>query len=138
MIAMDTAGGRSDDRSVAELVSQASEQLGRLVRDELRLAVVELRRKGKRAGAGAGLFGAAGVLAFYGGAALIATVILALALVLDAWLAALIVGVVLLLVAGVAALIGRRQLRAALPPVPEQTVASVKSDVEAVKEGLHR
>lgn len=128
----------ADDRSVAQLVSDASEQLSRLVRDEMRLAAAELKQKGKRAGTGAGLFGGAGVLAFYGGAALIASAILALSLVLAPWLAALLVGAVLLLIAAVAGLAGKKQVQRAAPPVPQQAVASVRSDIAAVKEGVRR
>nr|WP_221333441.1 phage holin family protein [Nocardia transvalensis] len=120
------------------MVSDASEQLSRLVRDEMRLAVTELQQKGKRTGVGAGLFGAAAVLALYGGAALVACVVLAVATALAAWLAALIVGAAVLVIAAVLALIGRRQVRAASPPVPQEAVVSVKTDIETVKEGLHR
>jgi membrane protein len=131
-------GGPTDDRTVAQLISEASEQVSRLVREEMRLAAVELRQKGARLGAGAGLVGIAGVLAFYGGGVLVACAVLALALVLAPWLAALLVGAVVLLVAGGLALVGKKQVQAAVPPMPENTVASVKKDVEAVKEGLHR
>src|SRR5437764_1172839 len=108
-----------DDRSVAQLVQDMSEQVRRLVRDELRLATEELRQKGKRAGVGAGLTGVAGLVAFFGGATLVACAVLALALVVPGWAAALIVGAVLLAVAGVAALVGTKQLKKATPPVPE-------------------
>jgi membrane protein len=125
-------------KSTAELVKDLSESVSRLVRDEMQLAAAEMRTKGKQVGAGAGLFGAAGVLAWYGGAALIATGILALTLVMAAWLAALIVGVGLFLIAGIAALAGRKQLRNAAPPIPEQAVRGLKQDAETVKEGMHR
>jgi membrane protein len=104
----------------------------------MRLAVAELQQKGKRLGAGVGLFGGAGVLAFYGGAAVLAAAILALSLVLSPWLAALLVGVVVLLVAGVMALVGKKQVNNAAPPVPERTVQNVKADIQAAKEGMHR
>ena len=128
----------TDDRPVGQLVGDASEQLSRLVRDEMKLAVAEMQEKGKRGGIGTGLFGAAGVLAFYGGAILLACVILALSLVMAPWLAALLVGIFVLILAGIAALVGKKQMDAATPPMPEQAVSSVKADVEAVKEGLHR
>jgi uncharacterized membrane protein YqjE len=133
---------RVDNRSTAELVKLASEQVSHLVRDELRLAQVELTRKGKQAGIGAGMLGAAGVVALYGGAALLATVVLLLALVMPAWVATLIVGVVLLFIAGGMALIGRARVKRATPPVPERAVDSVKEDIgtvaEAVKERGYR
>ncbi|APU16720.1 phage holin family protein [Actinoalloteichus fjordicus] len=127
-----------DDRSTAELMGDLSTQLSRLVREEMQSATAELRSKGRRLGAGAGLFGAAGVLALYGGGVLIATLIMLLALVLTPWIAALVVGVVLLAAAGMCAAIGRGQTRRATPPVPEQTMASVRDDLQTIKEGTHR
>ena len=80
-----------EDPSAGELVSRLSSEVSQLVRDELRLAQAEMSGKAKKAGIGAGMFGAAGLLALYGGGVLITTAILALALAVDAWLAALIV-----------------------------------------------
>ncbi|MFU8875168.1 phage holin family protein [Micromonospora sp. SL4-19] len=125
--------------STAELVQRAAEQVTRLVRDELALARAELTRKGKHAGIGIGLFGGGGVMAFFGAGAMVATVILALALVLPAWLSALIVSVALFLLAGILALVGKQQVSRAVPPLPEATVRSVRADVDtvaaAVKDG---
>lgn len=131
----DTTGRRSNlsDAPTGELVKRLSTQLSELVRGELELARVELTAKGRQAGVGAGLAGAGGVIALFGVGALIASAIAALALVVPVWLSALIVGVVLLLVAGSLALAGRNQLRGATPPVPEQAVESVQRDVETVK-----
>jgi hypothetical protein len=125
-----------NDRSIAELVKLASEQISRLVRDEMRLAQAELAVKGKHAGIGIGLFSGAGVFVFYGVGVVLATIILALALVMPAWLAALIVAVALFLVAGIMALIGRGQVRRASPPVPETAVASVRQDIATVTEAV--
>jgi Flp pilus assembly protein TadB len=142
LINNERSGQPLNERSTAELVKLASEQISQLVRDELKLAQVELARKGKHAGIGIGLFGGAGVTALYGVAALLTTVVLLLALVMPAWLACLIVTVVLLVVAGVLALIGRSQVKKATPPMPEQAVGSVKADIDAVtgavKERGHR
>ncbi len=125
--------------STAELVQRATEQVSRLVRDELALARAELTQKGKHAGIGLGLFGGGGALALYGLGALVATAILLLDLVLPAWAAALIVAVVLFLGAGILALVGKKQVSQAVPPVPEATVRSVRADVDtvtaAVKDG---
>jgi uncharacterized membrane protein YqjE len=125
-----------DTTSTNELVQRAAEQIAQLVRDELRLARQELTVKARRAGTGAGLFGAAGVVAAYGVAALLATLILLLALVLPAWAAALIVTVALFAVAAVMALVGRGRVGQAGPPVPEQTVESVKTDVRTVSDAV--
>jgi hypothetical protein len=126
------------DRSAGDLVKDLSEQVSRLIRDELKLAQVEMTAKGKRAGAGAGLLGGGGLLAWYGAACLLAAAIIGLARVVPAWLAALIVGVVLLAAAGVVALLGRGQLKKAVPAVPEQTIGSVQADVAEVKERARR
>jgi uncharacterized membrane protein YqjE len=126
------------DATTGELVSRLSQEVSELVRNELRLAQAEVSGKAKKAGIGAGLFGAAGITALFGVGVLIATAILALDLVMDAWLAALIVGVVLLAAAGIAALLGKKKVQEAAPPVPTETVESVKRDVQAVKKGARR
>ena len=104
----------------------------------LQLAQVELKQKGKRVGIGAGLAGAAGVISLFGLGALMIAATAALALVLPVWAAALIVGAVVLLLAGVLALAGVGKLKSAAQPVPEQAMASTKRDVETVKESVKR
>jgi membrane protein len=136
--AQNTVAGRPQDASAGELVKQLSEQLSRLVRDELKLAETEMASKGSRAAKGIGMFGGSGIIALFGVACLLASAIAGLALVMATWLAALIVGAVLVLAAGAAALIGRGQLKKAVPPVPQQAVESVKADVEEIKERAHR
>jgi uncharacterized membrane protein YqjE len=121
------------ERPMAELLRELSEQTTTLVRKEIELAKVELTEKGKRAGTGAGLFGGATLLAVFAFGAVTACLILALATAVAGWLAALIVGVVYALIAGVLALAGRSQVRRAAPPVPEQAVETTKEDVEWVK-----
>lgn len=121
------------EASTADLVRQLSDQTGRLVRQELELVRTELSVKGRQAGAGAGLFGGAGVLVLLALGALTAAAIAALATAVDTWLAALIVAVVWAAIAGVAALIGKREIDRALPPVPEDSVDSVKEDVRWTK-----
>jgi len=122
-----------NDRPVGELIQQLSQQTATLVRQELQLAQVEMKEKGKRVGIGAGLFGGAGVVALYGVGALTATIVLALATFLDAWLAALIVTAVLFGAAGVIALVGKKQVDEGTPPKPEQAIQSTKRDVDEVK-----
>jgi uncharacterized membrane protein YqjE len=123
-----------DDQSTTELLRQLSQQTGDLVRQEMELAKAELREKGKAAGLGAGMFGAAGLAALYAVGALTASAILALAIVVDAWLAALIVGAGFGALAGVLALIGRKKVEQGTPPVPEQAIESSKEDVEWTKQ----
>lgn len=129
---------RDEHRSVGELVGQATEQLSRLVRQEVALAKEELAAKGRRAGRGGGLLGAAGAFAYAGLLAAACTAIAALSLVLSVWAAALIVTGLLFVIAGVLALAGRAQLRRAGPPAPEEALGSVRADVEEIRERAHR
>jgi uncharacterized membrane protein YqjE len=122
-----------EDRSVGELVQALTQQTSALVRHEMRLAQVELQEKGKRMGVGAGMFGGAGLVALYGVGALIAAAIIGLGTVLEPWIAAVIVGVVLLAVAGILALTGKKQVNRGTPPLPEQAIESAKRDVNEVK-----
>ena len=129
-------GGR--EHSTGELVKTMTEQVSVLIRDELKLAQLEMTSKGKEAALGAGMFGAGGVVAVYGVGCLLACAIIAISGVVTAWLAALIVGVALLAAAGGLTLMGKGRLRKATPPVPEQAVADVKADVEEIKERAQR
>jgi Flp pilus assembly protein TadB len=126
-------GRQTADRSTAELIQHAAEQTAKLVRDELTLARVELTQKGKHAGIGAGLFGGGGFVAFLGVGALVASAVLLLALAMPAWLAAFIVAIVLFVVAAVFALQGRKQMKEAMPAVPQGAVSGVRSDVKTVR-----
>lgn len=127
--------GRSETKpSIGELVSLLSEKTSQLVKDEIRLAKAEMADKAKRAGAGVGLFVGAGLFAFFALGTLIACAVLGLANAVPAWLAALIVAVVLLVIAGVLVAVGKRMLDSASGPV--QAAESIKADVAAVKEGL--
>jgi uncharacterized membrane protein YqjE len=127
--------GTSDlrERPTTELLKQLSDQTTSLVRQEIELAKLEFREKGKKAGIGAGMFGGAGVFGLYAVGALTATIILSLATFLPGWVAALIVTVVYGAVAGVLALRGKSQVKEATPPVPEQAVQTTKEDVRWVK-----
>ena len=139
MAASRAAGPSSTgDASAAELVKQLSEQTSRLVKAEMELAKVELSEKGKQAGIGAGLFGGAGVFGLYALGALTATVIAALSLAMDTWLAALIVTILWAAVAGVMALVGKGRMKKVAPPIPEQTAESVKEDVQWTKTSAQR
>jgi uncharacterized membrane protein YqjE len=134
----DSVGDASDgddlrDRSLGELLKQLSEQTTRLVHQELELAKAELTQKGKQAGTGAGLFGGAGALGLAALGALTACFILALNAVMPAWLAALIVAVVYGIIAFVLVKQGQAKMKAAGPPVPEQTIETVKEDVAWAK-----
>lgn len=122
------------EESIGELVRDLAAETNTLVRQEIELAKAELSEKVKVAGRGAGMFGAAGVVALLALGALTTFVIALLATALDhVWLAALIVALVYGAIAGVLALRGRRELQEAAPPVPEQTIETVKEDVEWAK-----
>ncbi|MFF7445174.1 MULTISPECIES: phage holin family protein [unclassified Streptomyces] len=128
----------NEHHSVGELVGQATEQLSQLVRQEMALAKEELTEKGRRAGRGGGLLGAAGAFAYAGLLFLAGTSAAALSLALPVWAAALIVTAVLFVIAAVLAASGRAQLRRAAPPTPEEALGSGRADVEEIKERAHR
>ena len=119
------------------LVRQLPGQVSRLIRDEIRATQMELTEKLKAAGIGVGLLAGGAVIALFAFGALIAAAILGLAEVLAPWLSALIVGVALLLVAGVLALLGRNRLKTGMPPLPQDSIESVKADIRTVK-GVNR
>jgi uncharacterized membrane protein YqjE len=133
MASHDPGVGDVRDRSLPELLKQLSQETTQLVHQELELAKAELQQKGKEAGAGAGMFGGAGALGLAALGALTACFILALNAVMPAWLAALIVAVVYGIIAFVLVKQGQAKLKQATPPVPEQTIETVKEDVEWAK-----
>ncbi len=125
--------GTLRERSLPDLLKRLSEETTRLVHQELDLAKAELSEKGRQVGAGAGLFGGAGATGLLALAALTTCFILALATAMPAWLAALIVAVIYGAIAAVLAARGRVKVRQATPIVPEQTMETVKEDVQWAK-----
>jgi uncharacterized membrane protein YqjE len=121
------------DHSTGELLKELSDQSTTLIKQEVELAKAELQEKGKQAGMGAGMFGGAGLFGVGAFAALTTAVIAVLATAMETWLAALIVAVVYGAVAGVLAMTGKKKVKEAVPPVPEQARDSVKEDVEWAK-----
>ncbi|WP_104525766.1 phage holin family protein [Blastococcus atacamensis] len=124
--------------TTGELIGALPDLVSRLVRDEVRLAQAEVTQKAKRLGLGAGLFGGAGLLAVLGLGALVTAAILGLANVMPGWLAAIVVALALFLIAGVLALVGKKDVQQAAPPLPTETLASVQEDIAAVKRGISR
>src|SRR3954449_12531752 len=134
MAAADSPNGQDlRERSLPDLVKQLADQTSTLVRQEVDLAKAEMSQKGQQIGKGAGLIGAGAAIGLLGAGAITAFLIMLLDGALANWLSALIVGVVLVAIAGVLALQGRNRIRAAAPPMPEQTVETVKEDVEWAK-----
>ncbi|HEX2902491.1 MAG TPA: phage holin family protein [Jatrophihabitans sp.] len=128
----------STNPSTGELIARMSADLSTLVRDEIRLAQLEVTGKAKKAGLGVGLFGSAGMLAWFGVAALVAAAILGLATAVAAWLAAVIIGAALFVLAGILALAGKKEVGQASPPVPTEAISGVQADVQTVKAAAHR
>jgi MFS family permease len=124
---------RNDGESTGDLLKQFSEDATTLIRKEVELAKAELTEKGRQAGKGAGMFGGAGLFGLGAFGALTAFLILVLAEAMEAWIAALIVAVVWGAIAGVLALQGKQKVEEAAPPKPEQTVETLKEDVEWAK-----
>ncbi|QSR30549.1 hypothetical protein CFI00_08530 [Nocardioides sp. S5] len=129
--------GAPESQTLGALVHQLSQQIPDLVRSEIRLAQAEVAQKGKRAGVGIGMFSVAGLLAFLGLGTLVATAVLGLANVVDAWLAALIVALVLLAGAAVAGLAGKNKVSEATPAAPEKAIRGIKDDIATVKGDHH-
>ncbi len=124
-------------RGFFKLISDIPGLIRELIEAEIESLKAEVVGKLKAAGIGAGFLVAAGAFALFAVLVLTAAGILALALVLPAWAAALIVGGTLLLLAGIAAAIGVAQLKHGVPPTPTQTIESVKQDVRVVR-GLRK
>jgi uncharacterized membrane protein YqjE len=122
------------EEPVGDLVKQVSEEAKTLAGQQFKLAKAELTEKAKDVGIGAGMVGGAGYAAHLAALGLMLTVIFALATAVAAWLAALIVTVVLAAIAGGLALKGKQRIEQAGPPVPEHTIESVKQTIETVKE----
>jgi Putative Actinobacterial Holin-X, holin superfamily III len=120
------APGTQDERSLSELSKDLANQTSALAQKEIELAKAELAQKGKRLSVA---FGAAGLIGLYALGALTAAAILALAIVLDAWLAALIVAAGYGAIAGILALTGKQKVDEGTPPVPEEAIESTKTDV---------
>lgn len=121
--------------TLGELFATLTQQIQSLLRGEVALLKAQVKEKGQKMGLGIGLFVGAAVFAGVAGLVLVATAILALALVLPAWLAALIVAVAFLLIAAVLGLVGKKQLDAAnrvKPAIKE----NIQQDITIVKEGL--
>ena len=130
------SGGYGDlrDAPIGDVLSTVKEEGSNLVSQELRLAKAEMSGKAKDVGIGAGMFGGAGYMASIAGIALMLTVLYALGEAMDLWLAALITTVVFGAIAALLALQGKKKLQQAGPPIPEQTVESVKQTIQTVKE----
>lgn len=140
-MAESSSGGRgaaSADTPVAELVQRATEQITRLVRDELTVARAELTAKGKQAGVGVGFLGGGAMLGLYAGGTAVATVVFALAAVIPDALAALIVTVALAVAAAIAAQRGKKQVAKAMPATPTATRDSIRADADTIRGAASR
>jgi uncharacterized membrane protein YqjE len=124
---------QQNGESTGELLKQFSKDASTLIGKELELAKAELTEKGKQAGKGVGMFGGAGLFGLGAFGALTALLILVVAEAMDAWLAALIVTVLWGAIAAVLALQGKHKVEEATPPQPEQTIETLKEDVEWAK-----
>lgn len=124
--------------SVGALVSRLSEQVSTLVRDEMQLAELEAKQRGKKLGAAFGALGAAGGLAFFGACCFATAAILALAMIMRPWAAALLVGAGFMIASGILGLPGLIGMRFGSRGIGKESVESVKADVAAVREAVHR
>lgn len=132
----DVVHGSADLREepLSDLVQQVSEETKALVGQEIKLAKAEMTEKAKEVGVGAGMVGGAGYTLHLAALGLMLTIIFALATFMPAWLAALIVTIVFVAGAAALAAMGRKRIKKAGPPMPEETIESVKQAIETVKE----
>jgi hypothetical protein len=121
------------DRSLGELISRTTSDLGQLMRDEVELAKVEIKDEVKTASRAGAFMGAAGLLGYLALALLCFAAAWGLSEVVPEGVAFLIVGVVVGAVAGVVFLMGRKKLEE-LDPVPTQTVETIQEDVQWAKQ----
>jgi hypothetical protein len=121
------------ERPMGEVAKSLTSDLSLLLRQEIDLAKAEMAEKGRTAAPGLGMFGGAGIVALCAAGALTAFLVLALSVVLPEWAAALIVGAVLAAVAFVLVQQGKDRVADAGTPVPEQTIETMKEDVEWAK-----
>jgi hypothetical protein len=129
---------RGDQDSVGELVGRLSEQLSRLVRNELALAEAEAKQRGKRAGVAIGALGAGGILAFFGAAAFVTAAILAFSMIMRPWAAALVVGAFAFVFSGMIGTPGLWAMVRAGRGMGRESIENVKADVETVREAVRR
>jgi hypothetical protein len=124
---------RPGDATAGELVARLSEQVSRLVRDELALARLDATRRGQRAGGAAGALGFAGLLAFFGAAAFVTAAILALSMIMRPWAAALSVGAFGFVFSGLFGTPGLWVMVRVGRGAGRESIRSVKSDVDSVR-----
>ena len=130
---MTSERGETSRRSLFTLIGAIPTLLVDLIRNEIESLKNEITGKLKEAGIGIGLLVGAAVFAFFAVLVLIATAILGLATVLPAWLAALLIGVFILVIAAILAIVGVRTLKKGVPPAPTNTIESIKKDVRTIK-----
>jgi len=121
------------DRPLAEVAKNLTSDVSLLVRQEIELAKAEMAQKGRTAAPGIGMLGGAGIVALCAAGALTACAVLVFSIFLPEWAAALIVGAVLAAVAVVLVRQGKERVADAGKPIPEQTIETVKEDVEWTK-----
>jgi uncharacterized membrane protein YqjE len=135
--AMQTNQDTTTDRSLGTIVRGLTEDFSTLFRSEVALAKLELKETVAGLGGGIGLFAGALFCGLFGLALLLVTLILVIALWIPAWASTLIIAVLLFIVTGVLAMMGKKKF-SAVEFVPTETVKSVKADVEAIKGDIAR
>ena len=133
MATRNDSGNELRERPIGEVAKNLTSDLSLLLRQEIELAKAEIAQKARTAAPGLGMFGGAGVVALCAAGALTAFLVLVFSLFLPDWAAALIVGVAMAAVALVLIRQGKERIADAGKPVPEQTIETVKEDVEWAK-----
>ena len=121
------------DRPLGEVAKNLTSDVSLLVRQEIELAKAEMGQKARTAAPGIGMFGGAGIVALCAAGALSAFAVLVFSIFLPEWAAALIIGAVLAALAVELVRQGKQRVADAGKPIPEQTIETVKEDVEWTK-----
>lgn len=126
------------DKTLGTIIKELTEDFSTLFRSEIALLKLEVKDTVGKLGGGIGMFAGAAFVALFGLAFLFVTIVLGLvALGVPAWVSTLIVTVVLFIVAGVLAFLGKKKF-AAVQFVPEATIETVKGDIDSIKGDVAR
>lgn len=128
----DQESGLRSKRSLFSLIGSLPTLISDLIKAELERLKNEISAKAKAAGIGIAFFAVAALFGFFAVATLVAAAVLGIAVALPAWLSALIVAAALLIIAGILALVGASRMKASSPPTPDETIGSVKKDVQVI------
>ncbi len=133
---MSTYNSRADDRSVSDLLSEVSSEVGQLVKKEIELAKLETRDQVSKAAKAGAMLGAGGVGAFVGLLLISMAAAWGLAEIMPPGFAFLIVAIFFLVAAGALAAAGSKKMKQVQGP--KETIRTLREDVQVAKDSISR